>query len=361
MVQRHLPGLDGLRAASIVLVLLAHGLGVNGAPKTPTWWWRLGDIGNLGVRIFFVISGFLITYLLLQEEKKTGRISLRGFYTRRAFRILPALYTFLFAILALRSIAFVSFPTLLWFYGATFTMNYAPYMANAWIVGHLWSLAIEEQFYLLWPVILVFAPHRRRLQILTAAIVTAPLCRLFFMIWAVIHGQPVRPPTPGFFTVMDALATGCLFAFLRFEARLPTLYLRMTQSPLTIVLPFMLMWLSGRNQNPWIYLLVVLPLMNFTAATLVDTASRNALYGWQHLLDAGVVRWLGTLSYSLYLWQQVFFDGSSHLIFAQFPANICCALAAAMLSFYLIERPMLKRRPSSASILRPSLSGLSIP
>jgi peptidoglycan/LPS O-acetylase OafA/YrhL len=96
------PSLDGLRALSIALVLVAHS-----GPASPRHrlFWNVVGNGDLGVSIFFLISGFLITSLLLQEHEKTGSISLKHFYLRRAFRILPPFYVFLFVLLLLRGLA----------------------------------------------------------------------------------------------------------------------------------------------------------------------------------------------------------------------------------------------------------------
>jgi peptidoglycan/LPS O-acetylase OafA/YrhL len=331
--KHYLPGLDGLRAMAIVLVVIAHAQAT--ARTHPTWWWHLGDIGNMGVRIFFVISGFLITYLLLQEERKHGCISLRGFYARRVFRILPAMWVFLAAMLILRAWSLVVFPTLTWIQGLTFTVNYLIVPRDQWVIGHLWSLSVEEQFYLAWPTILVIAPRRFRIHIVSAAILVSPLLRLTLLALG-------RAPHGGFFTTMDALAVGCLIALLRDGAKLPSIYLAATRSKWIIVLPAIMIWVSSHDGHPWIYLGLILPILNLSAGVMVETASRGAFHGWQRVLDQRNVRWLGRLSYSLYLWQQVFLNSSSRLAIAVFPVNIVLACAAAVLSYYLVEQPALR-------------------
>src|SRR5947209_3439497 len=141
MSERRIPSLDGLRAISITLVMLSHLLK-----------WKhisvavLGAYGSLGVFIFFVLSGYLITNLLLREYQRTSTISLRDFYLRRAFRIFPAAFVFLVVVIVLYR------HQMTWFHVAAAVL----YVANMditrpWIFGHLWSLSIEEQFYLLWP------------------------------------------------------------------------------------------------------------------------------------------------------------------------------------------------------------------
>ena len=144
-----LPSLDGWRAVSIGLVLVQHSTMAAGFPPALTPWIKRFDLGSLGVQFFFVISGFLITWLLLQEQARHGRISLKHFYLRRALRILPVYFFYLFVLGCLTR---YEQPGYLWAANLTFTTNYFwPPEGTA----HFWSLGVEEQFYLLWPGLLV--------------------------------------------------------------------------------------------------------------------------------------------------------------------------------------------------------------
>ena len=109
----------------------------------------LRDFGYLGVKVFFVISGYLITRLLIAEHARTGRISLRGFYVRRVWRIFPAFYAFVGAMLAAWAIGWIALAPGDVVAALTYTMNY--HYERSWGLGHIWSLSIEEQFYLVWP------------------------------------------------------------------------------------------------------------------------------------------------------------------------------------------------------------------
>lgn len=154
---KRIPSLDGLRAVSISLVVVGH-------------WTELryhsvvaGAFANLGVKIFFVISGYLITSLLLKEYEKSSTIQLRGFYTRRAYRILPA------AIIFKLPVFVIYWHELCWYHLAAAAL----YLANLdflhpWFLGHLWSLSVEEQFYFLWPGVLK-KWHGHRVQILVGS------------------------------------------------------------------------------------------------------------------------------------------------------------------------------------------------
>ena len=139
-----IPSLDGLRAISIGLVLLGHatrfGLG-------HSFLFRLAVAhAVLGVDVFFVISGYLITTLLLEEKIKFGTISLRLFYLRRALRILPAFLVFVGTLFVLSALGYIDIPSRLWIFVLTYTSNFTP---RVWDVGHLWSLSVEEHFYFL--------------------------------------------------------------------------------------------------------------------------------------------------------------------------------------------------------------------
>ena len=198
-----IPSLDGLRALSICCVLFAHLCGTRGfLPVASTRF--TGDLGNLGVRIFFVISGFLITGLLLKEHRGGG-ISLKRFYLRRTLRIFPAAFLFI-------GVAACLFPLRSGdlAHALTYTSNYHP--VHAWTMGHLWSLSVEEQFYLLWPaVVLLLAPVGAKWAAL-AAVVAAPLLRTV----AYFHlGMSNEAVGEQFQFAMDAIAAGCLLALLR--------------------------------------------------------------------------------------------------------------------------------------------------
>src|SRR5258708_15027567 len=137
----YIPSLDGLRAISIALVVFGHSCGSQGfpIPLSP----RIEQVARYGVQVFFVISGFLITTLLLKEQK----ISLRKFYFRRSLRILPAVYSYILVIaVAAFVLHWVSLAPSDVVRASLFVSNY--HFANPWVVGHLWSLSTEDQFYL---------------------------------------------------------------------------------------------------------------------------------------------------------------------------------------------------------------------
>ena len=137
-----IPSLDGLRAISIALVILSHLVYIEGFPLPkaidPLWFDRLGP---LGVRVFFVISGFLITSLLLQELETNKSINLGKFYFRRTLRIFPPYYFFILVMIILNKFNWVALSSKDIIHAFTYTVNYYP--ERSWVIGHGWSLSVE--------------------------------------------------------------------------------------------------------------------------------------------------------------------------------------------------------------------------
>ena len=196
---RRIPSLDGLRAVAILMVCLSHLAQTKGSPIH-----NFSSFGNLGVRIFFVISGMLITRLLLDELHRDGSISLKGFYFRRTLRIFPAMWFYMGVVLLLEAAGVLSLLPKDALHAFTYTVNYDQH--RSWYIGHLWSLSVEEQFYLLWPMAIWLGGARVAMRTAIASVILAPLLRL-----VLILSVPGAPILEWFPTTCDALATGCLF------------------------------------------------------------------------------------------------------------------------------------------------------
>ncbi len=168
----YMPTLDGWRAISILAVMLHHDFIHRLAGMSTVWFF---EHGKVGVDVFFAISGILICSRLLDEEKRFGSISLRQFYVRRTFRILPPAILYLLAIALLSVLAIIPHVGMDWF-GALFlfrnyTRLFGRHLANGvWFTGHFWSLSVEEHFYLLLPAILVLTHRKHRIKILSLLI-----------------------------------------------------------------------------------------------------------------------------------------------------------------------------------------------
>ncbi len=334
---RRIPSLDGLRAVSIVMVMVYHlaGHGI------------FGPLGNLGVRVFFVISGYLITGLLLKEQESKGHISLVAFYKRRALRIFPPFYLYL-AVVALcgaSGLFVLRHGDIV--QAACYIINYFPGSEQSVYVRHIWSLAIEEQFYILWPGILRFGGRKRAFQIAAAFLVLAPALRLIYWLYVPsFHDLMDRR----FETVADALATGCLLAgfqsWLRGNPRYNA-FLRSKWFYIVPVIPYLDYLVLG--DHPRLFYTFGLTIANVGIALCIDRWVSYPDGRVGDLLNSPPFRWVGVLSYSIYLWQQPFLDAEGSALYNRFPVNLCLAALFSLGSFFLVERPVQKlraRRPA---------------
>ena len=367
------PGLDGLRALAVIAVLLYHA----------DLAWIPG--GFLGVEVFFVISGYLITALLLAEWRQRGRIDLKTFWLRRARRLLPALYVLLLVSLAfavvflpgevagLRGDVLAAFGYVTNWYLIFGQESYFEAVGRPSLLQHLWSLAVEEQFYLLWPPVLALglfigATRLRRRRMLTVALVGAAASAVAM---ALLYAPGVDPSRIYYGT--DTRATGLLcgaaLAFLwsagdkyrppearhhrleppgrgRFRRRwgwtVPLLLDVVGFAALGVLVWFCLHLGEFR---PFLYrggfALVALS----TAATIMAVVNPYTLIG-ARLLGSAPLRWIGVRSYGIYLWHwpvfmvtrpdlDVPFDGLPLLAL-----RLTMTVILAHLSYRYIETPI---------------------
>jgi peptidoglycan/LPS O-acetylase OafA/YrhL len=332
---KRIPSLDGLRAISVTLVVGGHWI----------TWHHFSPVAqayaNLGVRIFFVISGYLITTLLLKEHALTSTISLRDFYVRRAYRILPAALAFMLPV-------FVIFRhSLRWYDIAAallYLMNFA--LFRPWFLAHLWSLSVEEQFYFLWPSVLKkWYPHR--VAILAAVIALAPMYRIGTFLLKLPDTTQTNFPA-----VADTLAVGCLLAI--FAPRIPRIG-RTTALLMLLPIGLVPLYLGTTRLHTLVLLFVLWPVMNVSIAGFLLHVVRSP---WT-ILNLRPVVWLGKISYSLYLWQQLFaYDRQGRAWY-----DLPLAVGLACLSYYIVEQPMLRMRDRRAQARRPpglSASGTGV-
>jgi peptidoglycan/LPS O-acetylase OafA/YrhL len=327
--------LDGLRAVSIVLVLLDH----MGRP-----WDRgpldlgVGNYGQLGVVVFFVISGFLITSLLMTEHAATGRVSLKLFYARRALRIFPAAYFYLGVMFLLWLAGWVALTRRDFWYALTYTVNFMP--DPGWQVGHLWSLSVEEQFYLLWPFAFAALGLRRARWVAASVIVLGPLAR--GLAWRFLRGTPYDD-TPMFPMVADSLAVGCVLAIARTWLEGQGWYLKLLRPGFSAFL-VVLVLLLNRYTGYAVVEVLGRTVMNVALAIVIHRSVIHSHDAAGRFLNWRPVAFVGVLSYSFYLWQQIFLDRHGTHWVNLFPQNILLSFAAALGSYYLLEKPLMKLR-----------------
>jgi len=327
--------LDGLRAVSIALVLLGHLHGTRGFPNLAS---PIGDYAHLGVVVFFVISGFLITTLLIDEASAHGGISLKLFYARRSLRIFPVSYMYLLVMVALAGWGTVRLSVSDLICAATYTVNYLP--GRSWDVGQLWSLSVEEQFYLLWPFTFAFLRPCKRVWAVAGVLLFAVLARAGARVF--LYGTPYYE-LEMFPMVADSLAAGCLLAISRTELEEQKWYLKLLRPwPSAIILAVVL--LLNRYAGYTVDAVFGSSLINIGLAVLVHRCVYYADGPLGKLLNWRGLRFIGVLSYSLYIWQQPFLNRSSEAWFNRFPQNLLLVFAAAFVSYFLLEKPLMAFR-----------------
>ena len=339
----HRPALDGLRGLAILMVLLSHmpSLGFTG--------------GFYGVDLFFVLSGFLITSLLLEEWRETGSISLKAFYARRALRLLPALVVVLVAIVALSAWKDAPAEAASMRKAALVTLFYSTNWFKAYgvlpneVLSPAWSLSIEEQFYLLWPMLLVLM-----LRLGVSRRGTAAVVALLLLASAGARAALWSPETAGthrvFFgtdTHADGLLSGVLAALvMSWDAgpETPVARRAVNWAALGFVL-YLVAFLREWPYDRWLlqggYLL-----MNGAAAVLVVGLVSAPWRGLRLFFEAPPLVWVGKVSYGVYLWHIVVFWMLGKLGLALgswfWPVAVAVTFAFATLSFYALERPVLR-------------------
>ena len=336
---RHLPALDGVRAIAVIMVIVYH----SGAD----W------IGGTGVTVFFVLSGFLITWLLLKENRQRGRIDVRAFYRRRALRIFPAFYAF--CVLFIGALLLTSRPVP-WGHAvsaALYVSNYYNAIFGDPNTGfsHTWSLAIEEQFYLLWPTLFLLlaslrAPRTSRTRVLAAVVVCVWLYRVLLVeVFEVDQAYLYA----AFDTRMDALLCGCLLAVAVWDGSAPGLarWTRAWWQPL-LTLGALVALHAGDTLGIPRYRDVILfaagpPLIGLLLAQLIAQAG-SPVWSW---LDWRPLAYLGRISYGMYLYQQIVVHPVQRLL-PEFPmlgqvvVVIAITTMLASASYFVIELPFLR-------------------
>jgi peptidoglycan/LPS O-acetylase OafA/YrhL len=311
--------LDGWRGVAILLVLFDHIQFARVKHYLRPW----TQTGQHGVTIFFVLSGFLITSKLLEDP-----INLPRFYLRRFLRLVPAAWTYLGVLLLLTRVTrvpFTSFPEIR--ACVLFYRNFAVVDGYA-LAGHFWSLSIEEQFYLLWPCILLLAGARRCRWIATLGALACALYRWGF--WSHYDQRGISIQTQ---VRADALLVGCLLALLLGGLQLRSIAAKWS-GPLTIPACIVLLFCIARfHWLPPLY-------ENLAIAVLIASCVLSPNSALSRSLSLAPLPWLGVISYSVYIWQELFMHlgtGTAQLLY------LSLALPAfALASYYWIERPCVR-------------------
>jgi peptidoglycan/LPS O-acetylase OafA/YrhL len=336
----YLPSLDGWRAIAIISVILYHDSLHRMGPVTTLWFWRCGD---RGVDLFFAISGILICSRLLDEERVTRSISLTKFYIRRFFRIIPPAFLYLTVLAIAGILKLVPSPWIDWAGAAMFFRNYLPVTSAGWYSAHFWSLSMEEHFYLVIPGLLVLIT-RSRLKVF-GGLVLAMTAWHFFVLLKMDHTlEHVRTDTRITFLLIPAM-----FAIM---LQSPDLRRRLTQWTRwwLIILVAAVGYITA---TIWLNSISGILLTSIVEPTLLSMLLLSTVLHPANLLsrflELRFMRFIGQISYSLYLWQQLFFVNhfgtkTNLLALSALPwwvraiATFICAYA----SYRLLEKPLIK-------------------
>ena len=321
------PGLDGLRAIAVSLVWLCH-LRVPGFAN-----------GAIGVDIFFVLSGYLITGVLAGEYRRNGRIDLRNFYIRRALRLTPALWL-LFAV------------TLCWYLvdhrvrpgvlgavaiSASYLMNWNRIFGwtGEAFLGHTWSLSIEEQFYLIFPAMLILLPRR---YWASAALLGAGASAMWLMRLG-YRGADINRVYNGFDCRTVGLLLGASCALLTDHVRArASAYLPVIGAAAVTCMSLLLFFSAMQQTREFAFFTVAASILAAGLIVAIDG-------GWgKRLLSLKPVVMLGRYSYGVYLWHYPLIGAVAfyHLSTAWLAASVPATIAIASLSFHFVERPILR-------------------
>ena len=344
-----LPGLDGLRGISILLVLMLHSVWYKHLHLSDQTAEYLNQVtyplGTFGVPIFFVISGFLITYLLLREEAKNGHICLKNFWLRRFFRIVPpvALYVAIVVCYSLPVGSGLDLKDL-----TAVLLFFRNLVSGGGMTDHFWSLSLEEQFYLLWPLLLFLAPRRWRLGAAVFLLLLFPVARII----SVLFLEPARHDFVMRLIRFDFIMAGCLLALFWQASGYAGLNRAVGNMLFVggIVSIIAAWWLAYQYQlfpcsgDPRTLTDVILQeaitgLLGIgICAVMITLVTNSTVFGV--LVNFSPLSGIGVISYSLYLWQQFFFFAPKLPHFMMYlPVRFCFAFGVAACGYYFIEKP----------------------
>lgn len=340
--QKHsyIPALDGIRAIAILLVLFSHCV----IYDQFTWLHNIGkELGYLGVSIFFVLSGYLITRLLIKEEERFESISLKNFYIRRSFRLLPALWIYLLVVFFLWLKGLL--PNNPWHSFVTSVLYIRNLIGHGSATDHLWSLSVEEQFYFLWPIILIIFSKQnyRRLIFVLITIFIIVAWRFYAITHNLASFGDIYIRTD---FRLDSPLLGCALALIERKNLISSL----NSSPFLSDL-----WLVSSTFLIGCWTLIQLKFGNFwgISSTLVSLLGCILIYSQIYspngfgnkILASPPLVFIGKISYGLYLWQALFLYNTTlePLGFLRvFPVNLLLTFLCGLTSYFVIEKPFLK-------------------
>ena len=353
------PQLDALRALAVCAVLVHHFLPVENVISQQVF--HLGLVGLLGVLLFFVLSGYLITGLLLRSREQDWRTALTNFYLRRTLRIFPIYYLTLLVLALLQSLPVSEF--IYWHVAYVSNILFVLNPSAAADSAHFWTLSVEEQFYLVWPLLVLLVPYRHLLRVILWAIVTG-IC------WKVFVLQTLGDHLAGALATvscLDSLAMGAALAFIEQDNKLNRYRNAFLRAALIVggMLVLLQVFLIVTGQARGLVLVTAYAGPSLVFVWLVGSAAQGFKGVTGVWLEWRVLLYIGKISYGIYLYHNFMprlvryvasVVGVGEL--SDLPTFVCATtvtLLTAAASWHFIEKPIsrVKERLSVAAIRRP--------
>ncbi|HEY1730801.1 MAG TPA: acyltransferase [Terriglobales bacterium] len=335
----YIPALDAVRGIAACLVVVAH---IFGPVK----------LGGMAVLIFFVLSGFLITWLLLRELERTGEISVRSFYARRTLRIFPAFYVFWIICVLVAHLTHGPFSwgeaiASFFYMGDYYTAMHSSHAHQ--IMGITWSLGVEEKFYLLWPAICVML-RKDLAKLFRVSLSLAAFIWLYRALACIYLHLPVDYLRYSFDSRFADILLGCAFALaLKLRRLEPVLgaVARVKVFPLLLAGILVGLTMLERHLSDRLFYVFALPFSTVVVAVLLIQLIFEAHSPGYRWLEHPVLRFLGRISYSLYLYHIVAITSIEHLfphlrLRWLYPLMCAGSVTAAYMSYRFIEQPFLQ-------------------
>lgn len=333
--QKHFKGLDGIRCLSIVAVMYFHFTGAD------------GRLGILGVDLFFILSGFLITTLLLRERENTGKINLKLFWVRRALRIFPIYYGFIFAQLVILNAVSIDQALVDGFYKnlpafLTFTNNWFVHLSpdTRVVFYHAWSLAAEEQFYLFWPLLLVLSGATKRVIAIPSILILMDI-----LITYLTKNQLLNLTQNGtaiLTSLQPAICLGVIAAILLHHQKSFNVLAKLLNSKVTPIFSSVIAVILIIFKFPNLLIHVTLTVFLLSVIFNRDKITSS-------ILNFQPVIYIGQISYGMYIFHMAAFNAISMMVFPSLASNsyqvvsmsFLFTILVASASFYLYEKPFM--------------------
>ena len=359
-------GFDGIRGIAASIVALAH-FGLYAIVGAPHWLYEHFG-GRLSINAFFILSGYLITYLLLSERQTNGAISLRNFWARRFLRILPLYVLVVGIITALATAGLTQADSQALTFAWLYIYNFLTLPHESPVLAHTWSLAVEEHFYLIWPLLLVALSRVPLRKVVVGVAIFAAICPVMYFFVELSHrGFVIHRLT---IPAAGAIAMGAVFGMLRFlrsTGQIDSTESAMRRSVLLGMACMMLlapMWVPLVTSS-WKLAQLATYAQFFGVALFIDDVARHQKSLAVRFLELAPLRYLGTVSYGIYMWQGLFLGHSwlreDGYIWPPHPLIGLAALVVVVpVSYHFFEKPLLalkekfREAPKATALVEPS-------